>query len=445
MQRTVDSATIAGTGSCGVCRASTSSGNPGCVLAAYPDGLLDFQGTFALDPAGPTHVVVLLGSSTVVTDTGPPADEDGVPDVVEAQGPNNGDGNGDGIPDYEQDYVTSLPAAGGGVGDPYVTIEGPPGATLADVSTLALDDPSVTTPAPAGLTLPDGLLRFRLEDLTPGSSHIVSIFSSQAGGLTGYAKYHDNAWTTLPTGRVSIAANRVDVTLTDGGIGDDDGVADGTIVDPGGPSYVDATPPTVALTGVAAGKQYVLGKVPTPTCAASDAGGLAGPCQVTVTGGNAAGVGSFTARARAVDKAGNAKVVTAAYRVVYRFGGFRPPVVKASSSKPQVLKAGKKVAVAFTLLRANGAAAKPAGALRWMKPERGAPLSKPAPKKWKGTSPTGSAFKASGATWRYDWATKKLKPGYWYRIGVLLDDGTTQYVTVGLTKPAKPRVSPAGA
>jgi hypothetical protein len=72
-----------------------------------------------------------------------------------------------------------------------------------------------------------------------------------------------------------------------------------------------------------------------------------------------------------------------------------------------------------------------------MKPERGAPLSKPASKTWKGTAPTGSSFRLASGGWRFDWATKKVKAGYWYRIGVRLDDGTTHYVVVGLKKPKR--------
>ena len=45
--------------------------------------------------------------------------------------------------------------------------------------------------------------------------------------MTGYAKYNPDTkqWSLLPDNRVRIFDNRVEITLTDGGIGDDDGVA----------------------------------------------------------------------------------------------------------------------------------------------------------------------------------------------------------------------------
>ena len=48
----------------------------------------------------------------------------------------------------------------------------------------------------------------------------------------------------------------------------------------------------------------------------------------------------------------------------------------------------------------------------------------------KGTS--GSSFVGKNGRWQFDWSTKGLAAGYLYRIGVRLDDGTIQYLTVGL-------------
>lgn len=55
----------------------------------------------------------------------PDEDGDGVPNSIEANAPNGGDGNGDGIPDTLQEHVASLLGAGdpGRGGDAYVTVE----------------------------------------------------------------------------------------------------------------------------------------------------------------------------------------------------------------------------------------------------------------------------------------------------------------------------------
>jgi hypothetical protein len=56
-------------------------------------------------------------------------------------------------------------------------------------------------------------------------------------------------WYQLDTSRAVFAADRMSVTLTltDGGVGDNDLQADGTIVDPGGPALVTPDPiPTLS-------------------------------------------------------------------------------------------------------------------------------------------------------------------------------------------------------
>ena len=179
-------------------------------------------------------------------------DADGVPDVIEALGPNDGDGNNDGTPDNEQAHVTSLPANGGTPGEDatYLTLAGPSGSKLVDVSTSNVAD--AATPPPAGTTLPAGLTSFTLDNIATGSTQTVAIHTGDLTGVNGYAKYDPDTetWSTLPADRVQVFANRVEISLTDGGIGDGDGAANGKIVDPGGIAVLpastgDTTPPVV--------------------------------------------------------------------------------------------------------------------------------------------------------------------------------------------------------
>ncbi len=53
----------------------------------------------------------------------------------------------------------------------------------------------------------------------------------------------------MPSNRVQVLEDRVDISLTDGGIGDDDGVVNGSISDPGGFAKVVATGDTAAACG----------------------------------------------------------------------------------------------------------------------------------------------------------------------------------------------------
>ena len=179
-------------------------------------------------------------------------DADGVDDSVESQAPNQGDGNNDNIPDYEQDNVTSLPTNGTDPGPDsrWVTLVAPDGTSLEDVTSM--DPADAVTPPPAGTTLPAGLTSFTVSGVTPGDDATVSVFNNTGEEVNGYAKYNPGtgAWTMLPADRMEIFDYgwRIDITLTDGGVGDSDGTADGKIVDPGGPAAVstgDTTPPTI--------------------------------------------------------------------------------------------------------------------------------------------------------------------------------------------------------
>lgn len=99
---------------------------------------------------------------------------------------------------------------------------------------------NVTPPAPmpTGVTFPYGLVGFTLEGLAPGAT--VQVTLTFPGNLTGttYYKYRNGGYFPMPG--ASISGNTVVLTLVDGGIGDSDGVADGRIVDPGGPAIVAA-------------------------------------------------------------------------------------------------------------------------------------------------------------------------------------------------------------
>ena len=93
--------------------------------------------------------------------------------------------------------------------------------------------------APAGYAFPDGLFDFVVSNCTPGSTISMTITFPQpisAGAV--YWKYGPTAgnasphWYQLPA---SINGNAATFNITDGGLGDDDLLANGSIVDQGGP------------------------------------------------------------------------------------------------------------------------------------------------------------------------------------------------------------------
>ncbi|MFF5235283.1 PxKF domain-containing protein [Dactylosporangium sp. NPDC000521] len=198
----------------------------------------------------------------------------------------------------------------------------------------------------------------------------------------------------------------------------------------------DTTPPELAIHGVDDGAKYPLGTTVTPTCTATDSGsGLAGPCQVSVAGGNANGVGTFTVTATATDRAGNTATRTVQYKIVYRWAGLRQPVddPEAGATSVSVFKAGSTVPVKFTLRDANGQIIQPASAPIWLTPERGAPTSLPVGESvYDLPSDSGATYRLADDQWQYNWKTTKQQAGYYWRIGVRLDDGETHVVTIAL-------------
>jgi hypothetical protein len=100
-----------------------------------------------------------------------------------------------------------------------------------------------------GVAFPHGLFDFALGGCTPGSTVTVNItYPSALPAGAQYWKYGVAAgnvaahWYSIPA---TLAGNTGTFSITDGGLGDDDLTANGSIVDPGGPG-VPVPPPTGA-------------------------------------------------------------------------------------------------------------------------------------------------------------------------------------------------------
>ncbi len=100
--------------------------------------------------------------------------------------------------------------------------------------------------APSGFTFPQGLFNFVTSGCTPGASITLTITYPNALPTTAqYWKYGPTpgnpvaSWYVMPA---SISGNTATFTIADGGLGDDDLTANGTIVDQGGPGVPPAAP-----------------------------------------------------------------------------------------------------------------------------------------------------------------------------------------------------------
>ncbi len=102
----------------------------------------------------------------------------------------------------------------------------------------AVDEATLPSEGKPPLAFPHGFFSFKITGLTPGQTVTVTIkLPSAMPPTTLYWKYH------VPEGWIDVTSllgdndgdNILTLTLTDGGLGDDDGTANGVIVDQGGP------------------------------------------------------------------------------------------------------------------------------------------------------------------------------------------------------------------
>jgi hypothetical protein len=134
--------------------------------------------------------------------------------------------------------VASFPTYTGntptGTGTATATLSGNGGANCGFTS-AGFVQPGST---PAGVTFPQGLFNFTLSNCTQGNSITMTVtYPSAVPVGAQYWKYgptasnHSNHWYTIPA---TINGNSMTFSITDGGLGDDDYTANGTIADAGG-------------------------------------------------------------------------------------------------------------------------------------------------------------------------------------------------------------------
>ena len=200
---------------------------------------------------------------------------------------------------------------------------------------------------------------------------------------------------------------------------------------------IDATPPSVTVGGVTNGGVYTLGGVPTATCSATDQGGsgLDGACTIVVSG---SGVGTSSFTAKATDKAGNVTTVTGTFSVIYRFDGFLQPINDTAhqiGTSTSLFKAGSTVPTKFQLKRADGSVVQAGSLPLWLTPVKGSPTTAPVDESLYTDPATGGAtyrWDASAQQYIFNWGTAKTQANFYWRVGVMLDDGQTYWVSLGL-------------
>ena len=132
-----------------------------------------------------------------------------------------------------------------GTGIAYFTSDA---GTIADLTSV--DELDLPLEGKPDIVFPHGFFSFNITGLAEGQTVVVTIMlpSNMPVG-TQYWKYHasEGGWIQIPMGSDD-GDNVITITLVDGGLGDDDGIANGKIVDQGGPG-VRATKPTITKSG----------------------------------------------------------------------------------------------------------------------------------------------------------------------------------------------------
>jgi hypothetical protein len=111
-------------------------------------------------------------------------------------------------------------------------------------SLVAINESTLPEEGKPALVFPHGFFSFNITGLALGQTVVVTItLPDNVPVGTAYWKYHasEGGWIQIPMGSDD-GDNVITITLVDGGLGDDDGTADGVIVDQGGPGIPNAPP-----------------------------------------------------------------------------------------------------------------------------------------------------------------------------------------------------------
>jgi hypothetical protein len=169
-------------------------------------------------------------------------DNDGVSATLENAGPNNGDANNDGVLDSSQSNVASFMNTNSNT---YTTFEVPYSCAI---HTIANQTTSQFLKQDTGFTYPFGMIDFTVKCINDGLSVPITEFYFKDNNSSDFVfrKYHPttNTYTAMSDVALTdftLGSNKgikVVFQITDGGLLDDDGTANGEISDPSGLALV---------------------------------------------------------------------------------------------------------------------------------------------------------------------------------------------------------------
>ena len=209
-------------------------------------------------------------------------DENGIPDEQEVE--DSVDLNQDGLPDAEQAVVKSVKLPSG---NKTVALSIENSDTVTSILSIEAVDPAAAGFSPEdearAAQLPYGLINFKLSVESPGDAAGVTVhFDAPVPGDAGWMKFDPvrSAWYDYSDhARFSTDRMSAELEFVDGGFGDDDGVANGIIIDPSGPGlpFTESVKPSSSA----------------PTQSINEAAGTNSTAPAETDGGSGGGGGCF--------------------------------------------------------------------------------------------------------------------------------------------------------
>ncbi len=95
-----------------------------------------------------------------------------------------------------------------------------------------------------------------------------------------------------------------------------------------------------------------------------------------------------------------------------------------------VFQGGATIAVKFQVRDENGNVVRLASPPVWLVPQRGNSITSNTPGTFPPAVSSGIPLREDGQHYSYNWDTKDLATGYYWRIGVMLDDGQTYFLII---------------
>jgi len=179
------------------------------------------------------------------------------------------DTDGDGVSDLEEEgaleeanAAVATPPTPTGTGNITVDVSATSGVTLSQVKVLDDDDLSLPQDGkPTDLYFPNGLVSFQVNGLEPGATTTVELTFPTPLPEARYYKVDGLGFYEF-LGAEFVDDRTVRLTLTDGGSGDGDGLANGVIVDPGGIAVPLAVVPSLSIVPVGPGSARIAWEPP---------------------------------------------------------------------------------------------------------------------------------------------------------------------------------------